>query len=174
MTRPVEILPYDPQWAVAFSNLSTALSQKLGRLALRIEHIGSTSIPGLASKPIIDLDVVVETSHVNAAVQCLATIGYIHRGDLGIAGREAFSRESSAVPRVGDTRIWPEHHLYVCGEESPELARHIRFRDQLRANPVLMTEYAKLKYELASRFKNDRQGYTDGKANFVKKILTMP
>lgn len=127
------------------------------RPVVSIEHIGSTAVPGLAAKPVVDLVVVVDPAHVQSAVECLTAIGYVHRGNLGVAGREAFG-----VPE-GERR----HHLYVSPTDSEELRAQLAFRDRLREDPALAAEYEALKRELAMRFLDDRMGYTDAKTDFV-------
>src|SRR5271168_241502 len=105
MTNPVIVVDYDLQWAEVFAELRSTLAAALGGLAVAIEHVGSTAVPGLPAKPIIDIDVVVPSpAKVPEAIARLATIGYVHQGDLGIAGREAFASPPNT----------PAHHLYVC------------------------------------------------------------
>lgn len=94
----------------------------LGDVAMRIEHVGSTSVPGLAAKPILDIDVVIESREkLPAAIERLATLGYEHEGDHNVAGREAFRPGEGTTPRT-----WPAHHLYVCAQDNRELLRHLR------------------------------------------------
>ncbi len=157
MTQPIEVVAYDPQWPAVFAALRDRAGGALGGLATTIEHIGSTSVLGLAAKPIIDLVVVVAPADVPDAIARLVSIGYEHRGTLGVAGRDAF-RE---LP--GD----PPHHLYLSPADSEELRAQLRFRDRLRADADLAARYATLKRELAVRFRNDRMGYTDAKSEFV-------
>jgi GrpB-like predicted nucleotidyltransferase (UPF0157 family) len=168
---PVEIVDYDPAWPRVFEELRWALEAPLGGIALAIEHVGSTSIPGLAAKPIIDLDIVVAPADVARAIEALASLGYVHEGDNGVPGREAFARESGEVPRTSPTRAWPVHHLYVCPSDSAELARHIAFREMLRNDVKLAQEYGALKRELAKRFRLDREGYMEGKTGFIEAAL---
>jgi GrpB-like predicted nucleotidyltransferase (UPF0157 family) len=111
----------------------------------------------LAAKPVIDLVVVVEPQDLQTAVERLVAIGYIHQGNLGVAGREAFG-----VPE-GER----SHHLYVSPTDSEQLRAQLAFRDRLRANPALAAEYEALKRELAVRFRDDRMGCTDAKSDFV-------
>ncbi len=140
----------------------TPIAVALGPLAQRIEHVGSTSVEGLASKPIIDLDVVISSdADLPAVIERLLKIGYRHEGDLGIPGREAFASETS-----------PAHHLYVCDRNSQELARHIAFRNLLRAHPETANAYAELKRDLAQRFGDDRDAYTEGKSEFIERVLS--
>lgn len=169
---PVVIADYDAGWPEAFQDLKQALEAGLGPLALAIEHVGSTAVPGLAAKPIIDLDVVIESvDRLPQAIAALARLGYVHQGDRGIAGREMFWRLGPDVPRDGSGRSWPEHHLYVCARDSAELARHLAFRDYLRAHPKTAAAYAKLKRGLARRFPRDREAYSRAKTEFVAAAL---
>jgi GrpB-like predicted nucleotidyltransferase (UPF0157 family) len=170
--NPVEIADYDPQWPPSFRALQGALGAALSDLALTIEHIGSTAVPGLPAKPILDIDVVIESAtHLPRAVQVLVGLGYVHQGDLGITGREAFKRLGEDVPRDGTGRTWPEHHLYVCPQDSPELRRHLAFRDYLRAHPDQAAAYGNLKQRLAQQFRHDRDGYCNAKAAFIAEAL---
>ncbi|MGO8704676.1 MAG: GrpB family protein [Candidatus Brocadiia bacterium] len=168
---PVEVVPYNPRWPQMFEELRAVLQNALGILCRRIEHIGSTSVPGLDAKPIIDLDAVVAREDLPRAIETLGGVGYIHQGDLGIQGREAFAREAEDVPRAGRRRAWPAHHLYLCPEDSSELARHVAFRDCLRANQELATQYGTLKSDLAKRYKSDREAYTLAKTSFIENTL---
>ena len=90
-TKHVVVLPYDEKWKQDFIVIKNEISQALGDVAISIEQVGSTSVEGLAAKPIIDLDVVVKKETINDAISALQSIGYIHEGDLGIPGREAFA-----------------------------------------------------------------------------------
>lgn len=162
MAKPIIVVEYDPTWPDTFESLKKRVAQALGDVAVAIEHVGSTSVPGLAAKPIIDMDVVVPTSgDVPTAIERLADIGYIHQGNLGIEGREAFI----APPNT------PDHHLYVCPQDSRELRRHVRFRDYLRRHPDAAKRYADLKRLLAERHRDDRGAYTQAKTEFITEIL---
>lgn len=105
----------------------------------------------------IDLVVVVEPDDVEAACNRLVAIGYVHKGNLGVEGREAFD-----VP-AGEHR----HHLYVSPTDSEELRAQLAFRDRLREDAALAAEYETLKRELAIRFRDDRMAHTDAKTDFV-------
>ena len=166
------LVAYDPQWPLEFAALRQTLLRAMGTLALSIEHVGSTAVPELAAKPILDVDLVIASPESLAeAIRVLSLLGYIHEGDLGIAGREAFARQSEDVPRDGTGRVWQEHHLYVCARDSAELARHLAFRDQLRRNPEIAHEYEQLKRRLAQQFPCDRAAYSRGKTEFVEAVL---
>src|SRR5947208_1847747 len=157
MPDPIVIVDYSPAWPLEFERLRDRAACAVGDIAIAIEHVGSTAVPGLAAKPVIDLVIVVEPGDVEAAVDRLTAIGYIHQGNLGVEGREAFG-----VPE-GE----PRHHLYVSPTDSQELRAQLAFRDRLRADPALATEYESLKRELARRFRDDRESYTDAKTAFV-------
>ena len=129
-TKHIVVLPYDEGWKEGFRKIEAELRAALGDLALCIEHVGSTSVPGLAAKPIIDIDVVIgDRAALRPVIDALQRIGYRHEGDLGIRDREAFAYDEERKAHL------PKHHLYVCPADSRELARHLRFRDRLRADP---------------------------------------
>jgi len=156
----VEIVPYDPSWPATFAALRANVLRALPDA--RVEHVGSTAVPGLASKPIIDIDVIVATAaDLSAAAVSLGRIGYVHEGDLGIPGREAFR------PPAG----LPPHHLYVCAQDSRELDRHLRFRDHLRGHADTAAVYAALKRRLAAECGEHRAAYSAGKTAFVEAVL---
>ena len=163
VTKHVVVLPYDEQWTQDFLMIREELASALGQLALRIEHVGSTSVEGLSAKPIIDIDVVIKDYSVfEEVVSALGTIGYRHEGDLGIAGREAFKYDGKDHLK--------KHHLYVCTEDSPELKRHISFRNYLRTHPDAVLEYSRIKEEGARLYPSDIDKYIEYKAPLIEKI----
>ena len=175
MTRTINIVDYTPAWAEEFEDLRRALKSLLGELALGIVHVGSTSVPGLAAKPIIDIDVVIDSPTVLASVvEVLDSAGYQHEGDLGIPGRDAFRRQDNTVPRDRSGRTWPTHNLYVCTRNSDELRRHLAFRDHLRRDPESAVRYEKLKRDLAECFHDDIDSYVEGKREFIEDIMGQP
>lgn len=160
--KMIAVVSYDPGWPETFEMLRSKIWPVVADIATAIEHVGSTAVPGLAAKPVIDLDVVIPSeSDIPTAVQRLGTIGYVHRGDLGVAGREAFTPPTSV----------PRHHLYLCPATSPALANHLAVRNHLRARPDLVAEYGALKTELAVRFAHDSDGYTAGKTSMLLRVL---
>lgn len=167
-TRNIVVLPYDKKWQQDFLDIKKELVAALGMvseqrsLALAIEHVGSTSVEGLAAKPIIDIDVVVRASDVQAAIQALAGIGYNHEGNLGIPGREAFGYSGKEHLR--------EHHLYLSPENSLELKRHLAFRNYLRTHPQAVEEYSRIKLEAAALFPHDIDSYINHKSPVIEKI----
>lgn len=126
-TKVVEVVPYDPEWKVAFNRIKEHLFSCVGNLIIEIEHVGSTSIEGLAAKPIIDLDLVMDSYEIlPQIIERLQQHGYEHQGNLGIEGREAFQR------RHADEFM--KYHLYVCPKDGKGYLEHIAFRDYLRSN----------------------------------------
>ena len=163
ITKHVVVLPYDEQWKQDFLMIKNELVSALGQLAMRIEHVGSTSIEGLSAKPIIDIDVVIKDDTVlEEVISALGAIGYRHEGDLGIAGREAFKYDGKDHLR--------KHHLYVCPENSPELKRHIAFRDYLRTHPDAVREYSHIKEEGARNYPYDIDKYIEHKTPFIERV----
>ncbi len=131
-------------------------------IAVAIEHVGSTAVPGLAAKPIIDIDIVVGSAgDVSIAIERLAAIGYSHVGNLGVDGREAFN--SPPEP--------PQRHLYVCVQDGTALENHLMLRDFLRKNPDFAAEYGRLKKQLAARFPTEIDKYIAGKTDFILEVL---
>ena len=120
-------------------------------------------MPGLSAKPIIDIDVVIrDASVLPAVIEAMASIGYYHEGNLGIPGREAFGYAGKEHLR--------KHHLYVCAQDSPELRRHIIFRDFLRENPDAVRGYSTVKEEGAARYPYDIDKYIEYKSPFIEGI----
>lgn len=158
----IVVVDYCEAWPREFQTLRTRLWAALNDIALAIEHVGSTAVPGLAAKPILDVSVVVPTAPgVLAAIQRLAGLDYVHRGNLGIAGREAFFSPAGSSP----------HHLYVCPQGCAALRNHLAVRDYLRSHPGAVAAYAGLKRRLALQFPDDVDGYVDGKTEFLLEIL---
>lgn len=158
----VEVKPYDPEWPRIFERIYAQVWPAVQHAAMSLEHIGSTSVPGLAAKPVIDACIVVASPRdIPYVVKGLAKIGYVHRGDLGVPEREAFKRPDSS----------PRHHLYASHRGSMSLRNHLGFRDYLRAHPDVAAEYGALKTELAARFADDIDRYIHGKTEFVLGVL---
>ncbi|MFC7680764.1 GrpB family protein [Paenibacillus sp. GCM10028914] len=170
--KPVIIVEYNDNWPSRFDELALILKEYLGSLIVDIEHVGSTSVPGLAAKPIIDLDIIISSmSILPKLINKLNELGYYHEGNLGIENREAFGRIDERVPYNEDNQPQPEHHLYVCNQDSEALKNHLLFRDILRQHSHLIDEYAELKKKLASMYKDNRKAYTEGKTHFVIKVM---
>ena len=162
-TRRVIVLPYDESWNQAFEDIKNEIENALGDLIVGIEHIGSTSVKGMSAKPCIDLDIIIKDYSVfDTVVDRLATIGYIHEGDLGIKDREAF--------KYSDKPHLMAHHLYVCPQYSDELHRHITFRDFLRSNPDAVAKYSKIKQNAAELYPNDIDKYIQYKSPCIEEL----
>lgn len=160
--REIVVVDYDPAWPVIFEDLRTKVWAVLDDVALAVEHIGSTSVPGLAAKPIIDISVVVPSAaQVPLAIKRLGTLGYVHRGNLGVEGREAFQ----------SPRELPEHHLYVSPRGSLGLINPIALRDYLRVHAGVADAYGSLKKTLAAQFRHDIDAYLDGKTDLILGVL---
>ena len=160
--RTITVVDYDPNWPEEFLRLRSQLWPAVSDVALAVEHVGSTSVPGLAAKPIIDVSVVVRSqADIPSAINRLAPLGYVHLGQLGVEGREAFDSP------VGS----PPHHLYACPRGSISLGNHLAVRSYLRRHPNAAREYGELKKRLARQFPCDIDSYVDGKTGFTIKLL---
>ena len=162
-TAKVIVLPYDSAWKAAFEAIKAEIESALGNRTVGIEHVGSTSVEGMSAKPCIDIDVVIKDYSVfDDVVQRLNAIGYIHEGDLGIKGRDAF--------KYADKPHLMTHHLYVCPSDSEELHRHITFRDYLRGNSEAVKMYSQVKEKAAKLFPNDIDGYIRYKTPCIESL----
>lgn len=162
MAEPIEIVDYNPAWPETFERLREHLLDGLKDGVIAIEHVGSTAVPGLAAKPIIDIDIVIEHLHELPKVgRLLENLGYEHLGDLGIEGRHAF----------GPPNDLPRHHLYVVSSGSKPHRDHIDLRDHLRASKHDAHRYAEAKKSLAIRFRHDREAYTEAKSGIIQELL---
>jgi len=162
----VKLEEYNPEWISWFETIRLFFESKLKPYLIRVEHVGSTSIPGMVAKPIIDFDIVIRISDFEEIRRRLENEGYVHQGDLGIPEREAFAHENEDLKNQ-----LPPHHLYVCDINSRELHRHIMFRDYLRQHPDDATEYSKIKLYLVKKHSGDRESYIQGKDEIVQSIL---
>ena len=160
--HPVEIVAYDPAWPVWFTELGRELRAGLGEAALRIDHIGSTAVPGLAAKPIIDIQVsVADFEPLDAYRQPLERLGYVYRAD----NPERTKRYFREPPGRRRTHV----HVRRAGSFSEQWA--LLFRDYLRAHPEVAAEYAAEKRRLALRFREDRHAYSDAKGPCVWEVI---
>ena len=163
MAKRVVVVPYSEQWKTDFETIKQYLLPVVEDIIISIEHIGSTSVEGLSAKPIIDIDIVIKDySVVDSVIGKLASLGYIHEGNLGIKDREAFDYK-------GNIDL-PKHHLYVCPEFSAELHKHITFRDYLRNNPDAVQKYSKVKEEGAKLFPDSIDDYIAYKSPCIEEI----
>lgn len=160
--RTILVVPYNPIWPDEFEKIKGELEIALEDSFISIEHVGSTSVPGLSAKPIIDIDIVIEKGTFPVVKEKLAAIGYEHVGDLEIPTREAF--------KYSGKEHLMEHHLYVCEDDSPELHRHLVFRDHLRTHPEDRYRYSFIKVEMARLHPHDIDAYLAGKSPLILEI----
>jgi len=158
----VEVTPYSTDWPVQFDRVACDLAAALKNLPeFAVEHVGSTSVPGLPAKPVIDIDIIVPPSDVAAAVAALVSINYVHRGDLGVIGREALKAPDND----------PRRHVYVCAAGTLNLRNHLAVRDVLRSREDLRDEYAAVKLALAADPEMDIDSYIAGKSEALQRVL---
>jgi GrpB-like predicted nucleotidyltransferase (UPF0157 family) len=161
----VVVAPYDPRWPILFEEASAQLKTALGRAILDVHHVGSTAVPGLCAKPILDVLVSVpDFDDAKRLVPQLSELGYEFRPDEEIPDRHYFRR-----PPGGELRT---HHLSLAEPGSRYHRVTLGFRDGLRRHPDLATAYARLKLDLAQRFPRDRPAYIEGKTQFVMEVLS--
>jgi GrpB-like predicted nucleotidyltransferase (UPF0157 family) len=159
---PVDVVPYSGDWPAQFAAVADELRKVLGRVPLvAIEHVGSTAVPGMAAKPIIDVDVVVRRQQVEAAITALSAAGYRHLGDLGVTDREAMAAPDDH----------PARNVYVCVEGTLHLRNHLAVRDILRRRADLRHRYAAVKIELAGDPDMDIVTYTAKKSGVLQDVL---
>jgi GrpB-like predicted nucleotidyltransferase (UPF0157 family) len=156
---------YNPEWPKWFEEIKAFLGEKITGACLRIEHVGSTSIPGMIAKPIIDLILVIEPECWEQIRRLLGERGYYHEGDKGIPQREAFDLVDEVVKKS-----LPRHHLYVCPEHSLELKKETAFRDYLINHTRDRERLSVLKWALAEQYNNDKYPYMHGKAALCREI----
>ena len=162
MTRTIELVPHDPAWLQQAQAEATRVTALLASNVLAVHHIGSTAIPGIKAKPILDLLVEVrDLERVDELNEQMIAGGYEPRGENGIPGRRYF------VWRTGNTHT---HHLHVFQRGHAEIERHLLFRDYLLAHPAQAQAYSRLKEQLAVTFREDPEGYTDGKSDFIREV----
>lgn len=154
---------YNERWPNHFQSIAQYLATRLGD-GYSIHHVGSTSIPGMPSKDIIDIDIECKPEQMMQLIDELSQIGYKHQGDLGIIGREAFEISNEELKM-----ILPHHHLYACTTGSPELIKHLAFREYLRMHPDRMKWFNDKKIEIDS-ISNSRKEYMNSKSKFYQII----
>ena len=163
MARIIEVLPYDPDWPELYRAEAERIAPVMGQNLLGLHHIGSTSVPGLAAKPTIDiLAVVKDLAQLDAVNSLIQELGFQPRGENGIAGRRYFTKNA------GDAHLF---HLHAFQEGHSAIDDHLAFRDYLRIHPEACAEYAELKSHLAEIYRHEPKKYTDGKESFIQKVI---
>jgi GrpB-like predicted nucleotidyltransferase (UPF0157 family) len=159
----VRLVEHDPGWAKAFLAERSVLAEALDGVSCGIEHIGSTAVPGVPAKPIIDIAVGIPASiDLRECIARLQQVGYEYRGDAGDGGGHVFVRAN------GDVRT---HHVHMVALGGDQWRQYLVLRDLLRTERAARERYAAAKRELAHRFPDDRKSYTDGKDEVVDCLL---
>jgi GrpB-like predicted nucleotidyltransferase (UPF0157 family) len=159
--RTIEVVDYDPAWPAQFEEKKAELLRGFGDLLVAVEHGGSTSVPGLAAKPIIDVWVALRAPLHERDIQAMAAIGYEYLGESALEDQDFFVKRVPPVCHV---------HCYPAGHR--EWHRHLAFRDWLRTHQDGAAAYASLKRDLAQRFAGDRLAYTEAKSDFIEAALS--
>jgi GrpB-like predicted nucleotidyltransferase (UPF0157 family) len=164
------IQEYKESWSDDFNEIKQILTEALITLKISIEHVGSTSVPKLSAKPVIDIDIVYDIPVAFENIKTrLEKIGYFHNGNQGIPNREVFKRaKTDGVKGVLDEIA---HHLYVCPTDSEEFKKHILFRDYLRENEEARVQYQNLKYAIAEEANQDKNKYAELKEVMAKEFI---
>lgn len=159
--RRVELMPPNPEWATQFENAASEIKAILGDNYVAVHHIGSTAIPDIYAKPIVDiLPVVKDLNRIDALNQQFEALGYVCMGEYGIAGRRFYWRSKNERT----------HNIHLFAEGNPEISRHVGFRNFMRTHPDSARAYSVLKRALAQVFSNDIENYVNGKSSFVQWI----
>jgi len=162
MAREMRVAPYDPAWPARYEEEAHVLREVLGDVLVRSHHVGSTSVPGLPAKPIIDICLEVRSlESLDERDDRMRSIGYVPRGEFGIPGRRYY-------PKGGDDRT---HHVHAYVAGDPNVERHLAFRDYLRAHPGVAQAYAHVKQEASVKHLTDSTGYQAYKHAFVVQTL---
>lgn len=157
----IVLMPHDPKWLTSAAEECDRIAKACGKALVGVEHIGSTSVPGLIAKPVLDLMPMLDNFEDGyACVAPMRALGYWYAGDFGIPGRHLFIKGS---PRT--------HHAHMLLRSSKEARRHLAVRDTLRASPEMAARYADLKQRLAAQFGDDRENYANAKAAFMREIF---
>ena len=159
--EPIVIVPYDSEWPKKFETEKIAIQRALGAVVIEVHHIGSTAVSGLAAKPIIDILVAVESLDDRPAFERgLSVLGYVNTPHDDDANRLCYGRGAPSA-----------YHVHVVRLNSWTYWRHIIFRDILISSPDVRSDYERLKMELATRFRGNREAYTDGKGAFIERTV---
>ena len=166
LARRVEIAEYDPKWVMLYRNEKGKIQAAIGHVAGAVEHIGSTAVPGLGAKPIIDIMVAIRLlSEADKCLEPLRSIGYEYQPqhEVSMPERRFFSK--------GEPPIEQHYHLHMVEKRSEFWKQHLAFRDYLRTHPEKARQYYELKKKLASAYGSDREGYTEAKTQFIESVV---
>lgn len=173
LAKSMLIEKYTSNWITNFEDLKREIESGLIGIECQIEHIGSTAVPNLDSKPIIDIDIIYENESEFEIIKLgLIKIGYYHNGNQGIEKREVFKRDGKSIQEILDTIT---HHLYVCLKNSKAVERHILSRNFMKKNDWARLEYQEMKYELAEKANQNKKLYAELKElnvnDFIDSII---
>ncbi|MBE9195794.1 GrpB family protein [Synechocystis sp. LEGE 06083] len=161
--RKVEVVPHNQKWRTAFAVESERVAAEMGENVIAVHHIGSTAIPGIYAKPIIDLLVEVKNIfNVDEQNSSMESIGYEVMGEFGIPGRRYFSKNNQAGFRT--------HHIHIFEVGSEQVKRHLKFRDYMIAHADDAQKYSEIKRKLAKKYPTNIDKYMDGKDQFIREI----
>jgi GrpB-like predicted nucleotidyltransferase (UPF0157 family) len=164
VTKEIVVADHDPAWADWFVQLRDRIWPAAEAHALRVDHVGSTAVPGLAAKPVIDMDIVVaDESKIRPVIEALRPLGYQWRGDLGVEGRQA-------LRHIGHDDL-PQHHLYLVVDGSAAHLDHVLLRDLLRADAEARDRYGALKKQNVALADGDMDVYLAAKHDLVQELL---
>jgi len=160
----VQLVEHNPQWAILAGAVCEEARRAGAELFLDVQHVGSTAVPGLRAKPILDIAAAAASSDcIPGIIHRLTDVGYVYRGDLGEDGGHLFVKSPSPDRR--------DIHLHVVLHDQAQWCNYLAFRDKLRADAALRTQYAALKAQLALTFAEDRRSYTAAKHTFIRQAL---
>ncbi len=159
----IQMVPHNPEWRQAFRQEAEQIAAALDEDVVTVHHMGSTAIPGIYAKPVLDMLLVVRSVEALDEKQSeIEALGYEARGEYGIPGRRFYHRDNSQGDRT--------HQIHAFKVGSPQIARHLAFRDYMIAHPKAAQEYSDLKRELAAKHPSDIEAYMDGKDAFIQEI----
>ena len=162
MVRKMTVVEYSAEWPRLYEREIALLRSCLGAEIVRCHHIGSTSVPGLAAKSIIDILLEVRSvERLDVYDEAMKAVGYLPKGEFGIPGRRYY-------PKGGDERT---HHVHAFAVGDPQVVKHLAFRDYLRTHPVAVASYAAIKREAATTHATDPEGYVGFKHEFVERMV---
>jgi len=162
MVRKIIVVPYNPDWPNLYSIEARKIAAVLAGEMMTIRHIGSTAVPGIKAKPIIDFLIEVHNiERVDEFKDAMMELRYEPRGENGIPGRRYFIKNTEGVRT---------HHVHIYQTGHPNIERHVDFRDYMRTHPEEAKAYSFLKEELVQRFREDSLQYTEGKGTFIREI----
>ena len=159
----IDMVPHDPNWRQEFENEAKRIADALGSNVVDVHHMGSTAIPNIYAKPVLDVLLVVQNhSALDAKQAAMEALGYEAFGEFGIPTRRYFRKDNAAGDRT--------HQVHAFEQGSPQIARHLAFRDYMSSHPEAARAYSDLKRALAAQHPNNIEAYMDGKHEFIQEI----